>query len=313
MNGFGVRPYNWEFSAGVQREVASRMSVEFAYFRRWFGNFAATDNRALAATDFSPFSVTAPVDARLPGGGGNLIPGFLDANKIVAQDNYFTAAGNVGSQIQHWNGFDLTTNIRPRQGVLLQGGISTGKTLTDNCEILAKLPEIAQLGVPYCHQETPFLTQVKLFGAYTLPKVDVQISGAFQSIPGPQLAANQVIPNAADQAIARARPDRRRRQRDGQPGAARQHVRRSAEPARPPVCQAAAVRADANVAEPGSVQRLQRQHRAGGELDVFKRVDHRLARPDDHRDGAVREDQRAVRLLGIWLVARGSGLVARGS
>ena len=69
MNGFGVRPYNWEFSTGVQREVASRMSVEFAYFRRWFGNFAATDNRALAATDFSPFSVTAPVDARLPGGG----------------------------------------------------------------------------------------------------------------------------------------------------------------------------------------------------------------------------------------------------
>jgi len=196
MNGFGVRPYNWEFSAGVQRQVAARMSVEFAYFRRWFGNFAATDNRALAATDFSAFSVTSPVDARLPGGGGIVTSGFLDPNKIVAQDNLFTAAGNFGSQIQHWNGFDLTANVRPRQGVLLQGGFSTGKTLTDNCEILAQLPEISQLGVPYCRQETPFLTQVKLFGAYTLPKVDVQISGAFQSIPGPQLAANQVIPNA---------------------------------------------------------------------------------------------------------------------
>jgi|KBSMisStandDraft_5_1062788.scaffolds.fasta_scaffold11475_3 hypothetical protein len=196
MNGFGVRPYNWEFSAGVQRQVASRMSVEFAYFRRWFGNFAATDNRALAATDFSAFSVTSPVDSRLPGGGGVVTPGFLDANKIVATNNYFTAAGDVGSQIQHWNGFDLTANVRPRAGVLLQGGFSTGKTLTDNCEILAALPEISQLGVPYCRQETPFLTQMKLFGAYTVPKVDVQISGAFQSIPGPQLAANQVIPNA---------------------------------------------------------------------------------------------------------------------
>jgi hypothetical protein len=196
MNGFGVRPYNWEFSAGVQRQVASRMSVEFAYFRRWFGNFAATDNRALAATDFSAFSVTSPVDSRLPDGGGVVTPGFLDANKIVATNNYFTAAGDVGSQIQHWNGFDLTANVRPRAGVLLQGGFSTGKTLTDNCEILAALPEISQLGVPYCRQETPFLTQMKLFGAYTVPKVDVQISGAFQSIPGPQLAANQVIPNA---------------------------------------------------------------------------------------------------------------------
>jgi hypothetical protein len=196
MNGFGVRPYNWEFSAGVQRQVASRMSVEFAYFRRWFGNFAATDNRALAATDFSSFSITAPVDPRLPGGGGYVISNLLDPNKIVATDNYFTAAQNFGNQIQHWNGFDLTANLRPRNGVLLQGGLSTGKTLTDNCEILQKLPEISQLGLPYCHQETPFLTQVKLFGAYTVPKVDVQISGAFQSIPGPQLAANQVVPNA---------------------------------------------------------------------------------------------------------------------
>jgi hypothetical protein len=172
------------------------MSVDFGYFRRWFGNFAVTDNRALAATDFTAFSVTTPVDPRLPGGGGNVISGFYDANRIVAQDNYFTSASSYGSQIQHWNGIDLTANIRPGQGMLLQGGLSTGRTMTDNCEILAKLPEISPLGVPYCHQVTDFLTQVKFFGSYTVPKVDVQVSGAYQSLPGPQLAANQVIANA---------------------------------------------------------------------------------------------------------------------
>jgi hypothetical protein len=197
LNGYGVRPYNWEFSTGVQRQVVPGMSVDFGYFRRWFGNFAATDNLALAATDFTPFSVTAPVDPRLPGGGGNVISGFFDANKIVAQNNYFTAASNYGNQIQHWNGIDLTTTIRPRPGLLLQGGLSTGRTLTDNCEILAKLPEISPLGAPYCHQLTDFLTQVKFFGSYTVPRIDVQLSGAFQSIPGPALAANQVIPDAA--------------------------------------------------------------------------------------------------------------------
>ena len=196
LNGFGVRPYNWEFSAGVQRQVLPGMSVDFGYFRRWFGNFAVTDNRALAATDYAPFSVTAPVDPRLPGGGGNVISGFYDANKIVAQDNYFTAASNYGNQIQHWNGVDLTTTIRPHQGLLLQGGLSTGRTLTDNCEILAKLPEVSPLGAPYCHQVTDFLTQLKFFGSYTVPKIDVQVSGALQSIPGPAIAANQVIPNA---------------------------------------------------------------------------------------------------------------------
>jgi hypothetical protein len=126
-----------------------------------------------------------------------VLSGFYDANKIVAQDNYFTSASSYGSQIQRWNGIDLTANIRPGQGMLLQGGLSTGRTVTDNCEILAKLPEVSPLGVPYCHQVTDFLTQVKFFGSYTVPRVDVQVSGAFQSIPGPQLAANQVVANAA--------------------------------------------------------------------------------------------------------------------
>jgi len=196
MNGYGVRPYNWEFSAGVQRQVKKGMSVDVGYFRRWFGNFAVTYNRALTAADYTAFSVTAPVDSRLPGGGANVISGFYDANKIVAADNYFTAAQNLGDQIQHWNGFDFTTTIRPGSGLLFQGGLSTGRTITDNCQVLAQQPSISPLGVPYCHQVTDFLTQVKAFGSYTIPKIDVQVSGAFQSIPGPQLAANLVVPNA---------------------------------------------------------------------------------------------------------------------
>ena len=101
-------------------------------------------------------------------------------------------ASNYGNQIQRWNGVDLTVNVRPRGGVLLQGGLSTGRTLTDNCEILAQLPEISPLGAAVLPSGDRFLTQLKFFGSYTVPKVDVQVSGAFQSIPGPQLAANQV-------------------------------------------------------------------------------------------------------------------------
>ena len=82
-------------------------------------------------------------------------------------------------------------------GLTFQGGVSTGRTVTDNCEILAQLPEISPLGLPYCHQVTDFLTQIKFLGSYNLPKVDVAVSGSFQSLPGPQLAANQVVLNAA--------------------------------------------------------------------------------------------------------------------
>jgi hypothetical protein len=196
LSGYGIRPYNWEISAGVQHQVAPRVSVDFGYFRRIFGNFAVTNNRALAATDFSPFSVTAPLDARLPDGGGYPIAGLYDANKVVAADRYFTFASTYGTQIQHWNGVDFAVNARPRGGVLLQGGVSSGRTFTDNCEILAAVPSVNPLGGPFCRQETDFLTQVKFLGSYTVPRVDVAISGTFQSLPGPALAANQVIPNA---------------------------------------------------------------------------------------------------------------------
>jgi hypothetical protein len=196
LDGWHVRPYNWEFSASVQHELATRVAVDFGYFRRWFGNFAVTDNLALAATDFTSFGTVVPVDPRLPDGGGNFIEGFVDRNPntaTLAPNNFFTLASDYGNQIQEWNGFDLTMNARIRPDLYVQGGMSTGRTLTDNCEILEKIPEWNPLGVPYCRQLTNFLTQYKFLGSYTVPRIAVQLSGAFQSIPGPNLAANRVV------------------------------------------------------------------------------------------------------------------------
>jgi hypothetical protein len=196
LDGFGVRPYNWEYSASIQHELTPRLSVDFGYFRRWFGNFAVTDNLALAPSDFTAFATTVPLDPRLPDGGGNTIDGFADRNPntaTLAPNNLFTLARDYGDQIQQWNGVDLTMNARIRRDLYLQGGMSTGRTLTDNCEILANIPESGPLNIPYCRQLTNFLTQVKFLGSYTVPRVAIQLSGAFQSLPGPQVAANRVV------------------------------------------------------------------------------------------------------------------------
>ena len=48
----------------------------------------------------------------------------------------------------------------------------------------------------FCHVETPLLTQVKFLGSYTVPKLDVQFSATYQSLPGPVIAANYVATNA---------------------------------------------------------------------------------------------------------------------
>ncbi|HEY7188388.1 MAG TPA: hypothetical protein VH436_17650, partial [Vicinamibacterales bacterium] len=199
-HGWGNRPYQWEFSAAVDHQLAPKVSASVGYFRRTFGNFIVVDNLALSATDFSPFSVTAPGDARLPDGGNYTIAGFKDRNPDTLTrpaDNYVRLASDYGDQSQKWSGVDASINARLATGLTVSGGVSTGQTETDNCEILAKVPEAGLLGAPYCHQVTDFLTDVKLQSAYTVPRIDVQVGAAYRSSPGPLLAANYVATNAS--------------------------------------------------------------------------------------------------------------------
>jgi hypothetical protein len=211
LNGWGKRGFNWEFTAGVQRELVPRVSVDVSYFRRWFGNFILTDNRAVAASDYTQFSVTAPAtDSRLPNGGQTVTGLFdLNPNKVGQLDNLVTYAKNYGKQTYHWNGMDMTINARPRPGLLFQGGASTGRASSDNCEVMAKVPEMlfglgsydlanggSWMPLQYCDQKQKFLTQVKMLGAYTVPRIDVQVSGTFQSVPGPLVFANYAVPTA---------------------------------------------------------------------------------------------------------------------
>jgi hypothetical protein len=72
--------------------------------------------------------------------------------------------------------------------------MTTGRTLTDNCDVVTKLDNPSTL---YCHVQTPFLNQAKAFASYTVPRIDVELSGVFQSLPGPQILANYVALNAA--------------------------------------------------------------------------------------------------------------------
>jgi hypothetical protein len=204
LEGWGKRGYNWEGSVAVQQELYRNVSLDVGYFRRWYGNFLATDNLALAATDFNQFSVVAPSDSRLPGGGGQTVGGLVNVvpTKFGQTNNLLTFAKNYGKQIENWQGVDVSVNARLRGGVLAQGGISTGRRLTDACEIRAALPElnVAASGLvtpqSYCRVEEPYLTQLKMLAAYTIPRVNVQFAGTFQSIPGPVVQANVVYPSA---------------------------------------------------------------------------------------------------------------------
>ena len=198
LNGWGKRNYNWEFSAGVQHELLPRMSMDVSYFRRAFGNFVITDNIALTAADYDPFSVTAPSDPRLPGGGGYVVPGLYDLKPAkfgVPAQNFVTLSSKYGDQRDYWQGVDVTLNGRSAGGLTFQGGVSTGRRVADDCDVRPNLGNNPSL--LYCHITEAFLTQVKGLVAYTIPRVDLQISTTYQTKAGPQVLANYNAPNAA--------------------------------------------------------------------------------------------------------------------
>src|SRR5207249_1092395 len=139
--------------------------------------------------DFDPYSITAPRDSRLPGGGGYVISGLYDIKPErfgLPVDEILTQAKKFGAQTEVWRGLDLTLNARPRQGTLLQGGLTTQRRSTNSCAVVAKLNNPSQL---YCDVPGVYLTQAKFLAAYTIPHIDVQLSGNVQSLPGPEISA----------------------------------------------------------------------------------------------------------------------------
>ena len=136
------------------------------------GNFIVTDDLNVSAADFDYFSVPVPNDPRLPS-AGQTIGNFPNVRVLKPQDNVVTFASNYGEQYRRWNGGDATIDARVRNGLLSQGGVSTGKESTDNCEVVRNLPETIAGGIvqslDYCHGEQPYQTHVKGLGSYSLP------------------------------------------------------------------------------------------------------------------------------------------------
>ena len=216
LSGWGVRPSDWNLAVSFQQQLGRRSSLDVSYSRRSFRGFTVADNLSVSASDFTPFSVVAPRDPRLPGGGGYVVDGIYDVVPELAGQvaNFITDSGRYGEWSQYSNALDVTVEARVHDRLTFVGGTSTGQTVADNCAVRRHLPELATTmpnttafgaGLatsavtpvsPYCHVAFGVLTQLRGLSTYRVPKLDVEVATTFQSKPGAMLAANYAAPNS---------------------------------------------------------------------------------------------------------------------
>jgi hypothetical protein len=174
----------------LQRETAARVLILHVV--------------ALGPQDFDQVTITAPQHPNLSSSGQPVT--FLTRNArtaLGATDNYFTTMSDYGDVTAYWHGVDAQISARLSNRLFVQLGSSGGRGVRDYCAVTEKLPELyttagailanQQLGS--CAISEDWLTSIRGLASYTVPKLDVLVSGSFRSTPGVAPAGGTVGSN----------------------------------------------------------------------------------------------------------------------
>jgi hypothetical protein len=204
VTGRGKRPYNWQGSVSVDRELTPNLVVNAGYYRTWYGNFMVLDNQRVTPSDFSPYCVTVPTDSRLELSGQQLC-GLYDLNpdKVGQIDNLVTLAKNYGTHKEIYNGVDANFQLRLKERATLGGGWNIGNAVqlgttaggtasasTNSCYVVDSPQQLFN-----CDVKVPYQSRIRVNGSYTLPW-GLQVAAVAQSNPGANYSANLVYTSA---------------------------------------------------------------------------------------------------------------------
>jgi hypothetical protein len=220
VRGWGARARASQLGLSIQQEFRPGWSATAGYFRTEYTGIAAIVNTAVGPQDFTSFCVTAPIDARLPGGGGYQVCGNVDVNpeQFGRVDQLVEMAEEVGAGevTRVFNGVDLSMSGRFGRGGQLMGGVSMGRTVRDDCAFnatpnalvtgstwdglgnyISLNPTRHPLSEPYCHVAPQWSQSmsVKANVVYPLP-FGFDVSAVLQNLPGAAHAANLTYTNA---------------------------------------------------------------------------------------------------------------------
>ena len=200
LKGWGVRTYDYQTEITLQHEILPRVSADVSYIHRTFHGFMVTD--ALGRnfkTDWVNYTIMAPVDDRLPGGGNYPITVYLP-NTTAATQNNLKRESSVGvdgkERDAFYDGVNVNVNARMQNGLFLSVGTQTGRRVDDRCNVQTNFNNGTTGPNPRdCRSFVPFATTIRGLGSYTVPKVDVLVSATVRSEAPLQIGANWVVPN----------------------------------------------------------------------------------------------------------------------
>jgi hypothetical protein len=178
------RPYDVEYSLGVDHQVMQGVAVRAAWFRRDTYNQERQDNLLVEPSDYASFQTPSPLT-------GELITVYnLNRNRQGLVDILDTTATDRSRNRVTYNGFEVSFAAHTRGGNTLMGGWSTDKTLRVSCD--GDDPNTLR----YCDQRElaiPVRHDFKLAGSYKMP-LGTQLGIAFQSYAGQALTVNWAVP-----------------------------------------------------------------------------------------------------------------------
>jgi hypothetical protein len=179
------RPYSDAFNVGITREVWQRVSVSFDWFHNNARNILERNNVGRPGTvnadgtvtnaSYRPVTIFSPID-------GHPIT-MYDTVSPAVQQTVRNVDSNDSNITQRYDGYEFNFTARLPRGARIFGGSATDRTVANVCNAAATNPSLLN----YCDQDQsgiPWRTQFKLVGTYPLPWWGVQVSGAFQALPG---------------------------------------------------------------------------------------------------------------------------------
>ncbi len=195
------RQYNWEFTYGVQHQVAPRFAVGAMLYKRRIGNIQLQDRTQISPADYTSFTAPMPDFSNDP-----TLSGVLNPSEVLTIYNLNTAKRGVfGAPILDtsspndkslYTGFETNFSLRV-PGTTLFGSWTAEHNISVFCNINDNPNGIStndlyagatvSAGGRYCDQRqfnVPFRHEFKVAGNYPVPVVRIDLGFVVQSFPG---------------------------------------------------------------------------------------------------------------------------------